>query len=105
MAIFGGTAPFIIASLIEVTGDDMAIAYYLMAVAAIAAVAIYFLPESARRHLPGSMPSVESVEAARQLVATQDNNPLLDVDTLPFEDSFEIARASHKGGPGKPTVM
>ena len=46
-----------------------------------------------------------NVEAARQLVATQDNNPLLDVATLPFEDSFEIARASHKGGPGKPTVM
>jgi MHS family proline/betaine transporter-like MFS transporter len=43
------------------------------------------------------MPSVESEEAARKLVETQDNNPLLDVDSLPFESSFEIARAEHKG--------
>ncbi len=103
VAIFGGTAPFIIAALIELTGNDMTIAYYLMGVAVIAAVAIYFLPESAGRHLPGSMPSVDSPEEARQLVETQDNNPLLDLESLPFEESFEAARASHK--PGKPTVM
>jgi MHS family proline/betaine transporter-like MFS transporter len=35
VAIFGGTAPFIIA-LIELTGDDLSIAYYLMAAAAAA---------------------------------------------------------------------
>ncbi|WP_307093344.1 MFS transporter [Arthrobacter sp. B2I5] len=105
VAIFGGTAPFIIASLIELTGNDMMPAYYLMAVAVVAAVAIRFLPESAGRHLPGSMPSVDSEEAARKLVETQDNNPLLDLDSLPFESSFETARAEHKGRPGKPTVM
>ncbi|MCU1567997.1 MAG: transporter, partial [Pseudarthrobacter sp.] len=105
VAIFGGTAPFIIAALIELSGEDMAIAYYLMAVAAVAAVAIRFLPESAGRHLPGSMPSVDSEEAARKLVETQDNNPLLDLDILPFEESFEIARAEHKGRPRNPTVM
>jgi hypothetical protein len=33
VAIFGGTEPFIIA-LIELTGDDLSIAYYLMAAAA-----------------------------------------------------------------------
>ena len=101
----GRTAPFIIASLIEVTGDNMAIAHFLMAAAVVAAVAIWFLPELARRHLPGSMPSVESEESARKLVETQGNNPLLYVDSLPFESSFEIARAEHKGRPGKPTVM
>ncbi|MDT0169801.1 MFS transporter [Pseudarthrobacter sp. BRE9] len=100
VAIFGGTAPFIIAALIGVTGDDMAIAYYLMAVAVVAAVAIRFLPESAGRNLPGSMPSVDSEEAARKLVETQDNNPLLDLDSLPFE-ALEIARDSHKGRPGR----
>ncbi|MCU1568441.1 MAG: transporter [Pseudarthrobacter sp.] len=105
VAVFGGTAPFIIAALIELTGDDMAIAYYLMAVAVIAAVAIRFLAESAGRHLPGSMPSVDSEEAARKLVETQDTNPLLDVASLPFESSFETARAEHKGRPGKPKVM
>jgi MHS family proline/betaine transporter-like MFS transporter len=72
-----------------------------MATSAIAAVAIYFLPESAGRHLPGSMPSVDSEEAARELVATQDANPLLDMDTLPFDSSYEAARASHAGPAGK----
>ncbi|BCW18360.1 MFS transporter [Arthrobacter sp. NtRootA9] len=102
VAIFGGTAPFIIAALIELTGNDMAIAYYLMGVAVVAAVAIYFLPESAGRHLPGSMPSVDSQEEARRLVENQDNDPLLDLDSLPFEESFQAARASHNR---KPTVM
>ncbi|WP_045730262.1 MFS transporter [Pseudarthrobacter chlorophenolicus] len=104
VAIFGGTAPFIIAALIELTGNDMTIAYYLMGVAVIAAVAIYFLPESAGRHLPGSMPSVDSQEEARRLVENQDNDPLLDLESLPFEESFEAARASHNR-PDKPTVM
>jgi len=78
-------------------------AFYLMATSAVAAVAIYFLPESARRHLPGSMPSVDSDEAARELVATQDENPLLDMDSLPFDSSYEAARASHSGKPGTTT--
>jgi MHS family proline/betaine transporter-like MFS transporter len=95
VAIFGGTTPFIIASLIQATGNDMMPAYYLMATSAIAAVTIYFLPESARRHLPGSMPSVDSDEAARELVETQDDNPLLEMDSLPFDSSYEAARAAH----------
>lgn len=101
VAIFGGTTPFIIASLIQATGNDMMPAYYLMATSAIAAVTIYFLPESARRHLPGSMPSVDSDEAARELVATQDENPLLEMDSLPFDSSYEAARASHAGPRGR----
>jgi MHS family proline/betaine transporter-like MFS transporter len=101
VAIFGGTAPFIIATLIQVTGNDMMPAYYLVAMAAIAAVAIYFLPESAGHHLPGSMPSVDSAEAARELVATQDQNPMLDMDTLPFDSSYEAARAAHVGHGGR----
>ena len=103
VAIFGGTAPFIIAALIQATGNDLMPAFYLMATSAVAAVAIYFLPESARRHLPGSMPSVDSDEAARELVATQDENPLLDMDSLPFDSSYEAARASHSGKPGTTT--
>jgi len=86
MAIFGGTTPFIVASLIQATGNDMMPAYYLMATSVIGGIAIYFLPESARRPLPGSMPSVATEEEARELVATQEDNPLLDLDTLPFED-------------------
>ncbi len=84
VAIFGGTTPFIVAALIAATGNDMMPAYYLMATSAIGAVAIYFLKESARRPLPGSMPSVDSSAEARELVATQDENPLLDLDQLPL---------------------
>ena len=43
-----------------------------------------------------------SQEEARTLVETQDSNPLLDLDSLPFEESFAAARASHNR---KPTVM
>ncbi|MFC8303426.1 MFS transporter [Specibacter sp. NPDC057265] len=89
VAIFGGTAPFICAGLIELTGNDLMPAYYLMLTSAVGAVGIYFLRESAQKHLPGSMPSVDSVEEARELVATQDENPLLDMDYLPFDDSYE----------------
>ena len=41
-----------------------------------------------------------SDEAARELVATQDGNPLLDMDTMPFDSSYEAARASHVGHAG-----
>ncbi|WP_309813014.1 MFS transporter [Pseudarthrobacter sulfonivorans] len=85
VAIFGGTTPFIVAALITATGDDMMPAYYLMATSAIGAVAIYFLKESAQRPLPGSMPSVDTQAEAKELVATQDENPLIDLDDMPFE--------------------
>ncbi|WP_457965172.1 MFS transporter [Arthrobacter sp. D1-29] len=85
VAIFGGTTPFVVAALITATGDDMMPAYYLMATSLIGAVTIYFLKESAKRPLPGSMPSVATQEEARELVATQDENPLIDLDDMPFE--------------------
>jgi hypothetical protein len=47
------------------------------------------------------LPSVDSEEAARELVATQDHNPLLDMDTLPFDSSYEAARAAHLGPDGR----
>ncbi|MGW9405244.1 MFS transporter [Arthrobacter sp. NPDC055585] len=90
VAIFGGTAPLIMQGLITLTDNDMMPAYYLMVTSAIGAVAIGIMKESARRPMPGSMPSVATEEEARELVETQDENPLLDVDTLPF-DSAESA--------------
>ncbi|WP_461173688.1 MFS transporter [Arthrobacter sp. Z1-9] len=93
VAIFGGTTPFIVAALITATGDDMMPAYYLMGTSLIGAVAIYFLKESAQRPLPGSMPSVDTQAEARELVATQDENPLIDLDELPFETQ-DIADSS-----------
>jgi MHS family proline/betaine transporter-like MFS transporter len=99
VAIFGGTTPFIVAALIGATGNDMMPAYYLMATSLVGAVAIYFLKESAQRPLPGSMPSVDTQAEARELVATQDENPLINLDELPFEtqditDSRDAGKAT-----------
>ncbi|WP_314193366.1 MFS transporter [uncultured Arthrobacter sp.] len=92
VAIFGGTTPFIVDALINASGNDMMPAYYLMATSAVGAVAIYFLKESAQRPLPGSMPSVDTPAEARELVATQDENPLIDLDELPFDAIDELDR-------------
>ena len=47
------------------------------------------------------MSSVDSDEAARELVATQDENPLLEMDTLPFDSSYEVARAGDEEPQGR----
>jgi MHS family proline/betaine transporter-like MFS transporter len=94
VAIFGGTTPFIIAALIAASGDDMAPAYYLMGTSVVGAVTIYFMKETAQRPLLGSMPSVTSVEEARELVDSQDENPILDMDEMPFDASYEPATSA-----------
>ncbi|MGO4690766.1 MFS transporter [Glaciibacter sp. 2TAF33] len=94
VAIFGGTTPFIIAALIAGTGDDMAPAYYLVGTSIIGGAAIFFLKETAQRPLNGSMPSVDTVAEARELVAGQDENPLLDTDEMPFDASYEPATSA-----------
>ncbi len=94
VAIFGGTTPFIVAALIATTGDDMMPAYYLMGTSIIGGIAIFFLRESAGRPLIGSMPSVDSVFEARELVATQDDNPDLDTDEMPFDHTYEPPTSS-----------
>jgi MHS family proline/betaine transporter-like MFS transporter len=85
VAIFGGTTPFIVQGLIQITRNDMAPAYYLMATSTIGAIAVYFLREAAQRPLPGSMPSVDTRAEADELVATQDGNPLINLDEMPFD--------------------
>ena len=89
VAIFGGTTPFIIAALITATGNDMMPAYYLMGTSVIGGIAIFFMKETAGRPLLGSMPSVDSIAEARKLVATQDNNPNIDTDQMPFDDTYK----------------
>ncbi|WP_422936397.1 MFS transporter [Sinomonas sp. P47F7] len=86
VAIFGGTTPFIVDALIQATGDDMMPAYYLMGTSVVGAVAIFFLHESAGRPLPGSMPSVESPAEARDVVAQQDHDPLIDLEHMPLSE-------------------
>jgi MHS family proline/betaine transporter-like MFS transporter len=93
VAIFGGTTPFIVQALIKATGDDMMPAYYLMATSASSVPSpSTSCKESAQRPLPGSMPSVDTQAEARELVATQDENPLINLDELPFETIDELNR-------------
>jgi MHS family proline/betaine transporter-like MFS transporter len=84
VAVFGGTTPLIVEALVQATGNDLVPAGYLMATSLVGVVAVFFMRESARRPLPGAMPSVASEEEARELVATQDDNPHLDLEELPF---------------------
>ncbi len=76
----------------QATGNDLVPAAYLMATSLVGAVAVFFMRESARRPLPGAMPSVGSEEDARELVATQDENPHLDVEELPFPQDVDGVR-------------
>jgi len=85
VAIFGGTAPVFIQAIMQGTGDPMTPAYYLIGFAVVGAAAAFGLRESARRPLPGSMPAVETPAEAMELVETQEENELIDLDELPLE--------------------
>jgi MFS transporter, MHS family, proline/betaine transporter len=85
IAVFGGTTPLIVQALLTATGDELAPAYFLMGASVLGAIGVFCMRESSQRPLPGSMPSVESEEEARELVLTQDTNPHLDLGTLPFQ--------------------
>ncbi len=63
----GGTTPLIAQALISNTGDVMVPAYMLIAGGLVGAVTLLFTPEVAGRPLPGSGPSVESEQEAREL--------------------------------------
>ncbi|MGZ2225560.1 MFS transporter [Glutamicibacter nicotianae] len=84
VAIFGGFAPFIMQALVTMTNSSLAPAFWVMGTSVAGIIAVCFLKESARRPLPGSLPSVATEEEAVELVATQEENPDLDV-----EDIFE----------------
>jgi MHS family proline/betaine transporter-like MFS transporter len=74
-------------------------AYYLVATSAIGAVAVYFIHETAGRPLLGSMPSVDTVAEAHELVAGQDTNENLNLHEMPFDHTYEPADpAKTRGG-------
>jgi MHS family proline/betaine transporter-like MFS transporter len=70
VAAFGGTTPLVTEALINVTGDDMVPAYYLMAAGVIGLITVRFLPESAQVPLNGSQPMVGSQDEQRELIST-----------------------------------
>lgn len=45
-AIFGGSAPFLVGTLLESTGNNFVIAFFLMGVALLAAIGVRFMPET-----------------------------------------------------------
>jgi MHS family proline/betaine transporter-like MFS transporter len=58
--------------------------YYLIGAALLGLVSLTFLTETSARPLNGSLPNVETDEEARQLVATQERNPNLNVELMPL---------------------
>jgi MHS family proline/betaine transporter-like MFS transporter len=85
VSLFGGTTPLIVQALLELTGNRYVPAFYVMLFSAIGGVAVWLIPESAGKHLIGSMPAVETHAEASRLVATQDDNPDIDLHTMPVQ--------------------
>ena len=67
MSLFGGTTSVIVQGLISLTGWLTMPAVYLTFAGIVGAVAVYYLPESNARPLPGSHPAATSDEEAREL--------------------------------------
>ncbi len=68
ISAFGGTTPLIAQALVSATGNLMIPAYMLIVAGAVGLVTLVFTPEVAGRRLPGSPPTVETEEEARELV-------------------------------------
>lgn len=77
--LFAGTAPLIMESLVTVSGNSLAPAFWIIFTSVCGVAAALFLRESARKPMPGAMPTVSSLDEARELVATQDDNPDINV--------------------------
>ncbi|MFT8331427.1 MAG: MFS transporter [Bifidobacterium psychraerophilum] len=85
VSLFGGTTPLIVQALLELTGNRYVPAFYVMLFSALGGIAVLLIPESAGKHLIGSMPAVATHAEASKLVATQDENPDIDLHTMPVQ--------------------
>ncbi|WP_052466057.1 MFS transporter [Mobilicoccus massiliensis] len=103
VSLFGGTAPMIGELLVKTTGITIAPAFYTMTFAVLGGIALLTMKESAKKPLPGSMPTVGSTQEAHDLVATQEENPHLEVSELPF-DEHDAATAALSGDAPAPTA-
>lgn len=77
IALFGGTAPLMIDSLVRATGAQASAALYLMGMSVVGLITIFFLPETANRPLKGSEPNAETVEEAHKLYMRSKNSHVL----------------------------
>lgn len=67
IALFGGTAPLVIDTLVRASGSASAAAFYLMGMSVVGLVTICFLPETAGKPLSGSEPNVETEREAHEI--------------------------------------
>ena len=67
IALFGGTAPLVIDTLVRTTGNAVAAAFYLMGMSVIGLIAIRLIPETAGQPLSGSEPNVETELEAHEI--------------------------------------
>jgi MHS family proline/betaine transporter-like MFS transporter len=68
ISAFGGTTPLIAQALVAGTGNLMVPAYMLIVAGIVGLVTLAFTPEVAGKRLPGSPPTVETEQEARELV-------------------------------------
>ncbi len=68
ISAFGGTTPLIAQALVAGTGNLMMPAYMLIVAGIVGLVTLAFTPEVAGKRLPGSPPTVETEQEARELV-------------------------------------
>jgi MHS family proline/betaine transporter-like MFS transporter len=68
ISAFGGTTPLIAQALVSTTGNLMVPAYMLIGAGIVGLVTLAFTPEVAGKRLPGSPPTVETEQEARELV-------------------------------------
>ncbi|HWM36688.1 MAG TPA: MFS transporter [Streptomyces sp.] len=68
VAIFGGTTPLILDSLVTLTHNDLMPAFYTTLFACVGVVSVTLLKETARQPLKGSPPSVGTKQEASELV-------------------------------------
>ncbi|PZO64977.1 MAG: proline/glycine betaine transporter ProP [Paracoccus denitrificans] len=93
--IVAGLTPTILASLVEATNDLIFPAYYLMVAAAIGAITVWNLPETANKPLRGDAPTASNPEEAEVLLqATYDTieERVEDIDAKILEQEAELER-------------
>ncbi|MEW2164920.1 MFS transporter [Streptomyces sp. NPDC007084] len=91
VAAFGGTTPLVTEALVNVTGNDLVPAYYLMLAGVIGLVTVKFMPESAQVPLNGSQPMVGSREEQQELITTS-------------KELYKVS-AAHAGGDDSPASL
>lgn len=68
VSIFGGTTPLLLTALGDATDSNLVAPVYMMVAAVIGAITVLMIPETARRPLDGSPPSVSTEKEARRII-------------------------------------